>query len=219
MLSSSIAAMYEQLLPCDHCGCIPQVGRSVLSESPRSVSPDVAYSKDGSIVVSLDNERVRISCGSCGIGTDWAIVEDLDEISALNRCAEIWNRRLNRLPTTAGSVEELIEKEVGPLDTQLLLAAIANNTEDWEHRGPIFAKLALRISDAIATSRDFWPVTPVLSDAARYRKLMQLVSFTYIDDLPNLQFPTVPVNPDLNDLAFEIRVADAIDNLPDRDRW
>jgi len=126
---------------------------------------------------------------------------------------------VNRPPTTPGSLEELINKEVGPLDSQLVLSLIANNTEDWEQRGPTFAKLARRISDAIATSKDFWPVTPVLTDAARYRKLMQLVRFMYIDGIPHLHFPTIPANPELNDIAFEIRVADAIDNLPDRDRW
>jgi hypothetical protein len=153
------------------------------------------------------------------MGTESEQVEHLDEISALNRCAGIWNKRVDRTPTTPGSLEELIDKEVGPLDSQLVLSAIANNTEDWEGRGPTFAKLAQRISDAIAISRDFWPVTPVLTDAARYRKLMQLVRFVYIDEIPHLHFPTVPANPDLNELAFEVRVADAIDNLPDRERW
>jgi hypothetical protein len=113
-------------------------------------------------------------------------------------------------------LEDLIDKEGGPLDSQLVLSAIANNTEDWEGRGPTFAR---RVSDAITISRDFWPVTRVLSDAARYRKLMQRVRFIYIDELPHLYFPTIPVNPDLNDLAFEIPIADAIDDLPDHQRW
>jgi hypothetical protein len=48
---------------------------------------------------------------------------------------------------------------------------------------------------------------------------MQLVRIVYIDEQPHLTFPTIPANPELNDLAFEIRIADAIDSLPDRDRW
>jgi hypothetical protein len=194
---------------------MPQVGRSVMSADVTS-GIHRQPSKAGR---PRDEERVRIYCGSCGMGTDWVRVENLDELSALNRCAAVWNKRINRTPTTPGSLEELIDKEVGPLDSQYLLSLIANNTEDWPERGPVFARLALRISDAIATSRDFWPVTPVLTDASRYRKLMQQVRFVYVDGHPHLSFPTVPANPDLNDLAFEIRVADAVDNLPDRDRW
>jgi Restriction alleviation protein Lar len=207
--------MYEQLLPCDHCGGMPQVGRSVMSADITS-SPPRQPSK---AVRMRDQERVRIYCGSCGMGTEWDLVENLDELSSLNRCAAVWNKRINRTPTKTGSLEELIDKEVAPLDSHYLLSLIANNTGEWPERGPVFARLALRISDAIATSRDFWPVTPVLNDAARYRKLMQQVRFVYVDGLPLPNFPTVPANPDLNDLAFEIRVADAVDNLPDRDRW
>jgi hypothetical protein len=185
------------------------------------MSADAASSPHGQPQAdrTLDVEHVRIYCGSCGMGTEWDRVENLDEISSLNRCAAVWNRRLNRTPTKAGTLEDLINKEVGPLDSQYLLSLIANNTEEWPERGPVFARLALRISDAIAISRDFWPVTPVLNDAARYRKLMQQVRFVYVDGRPHLSFPTVPANPELNDLAFEIRVADAVDSLPDRDRW
>jgi hypothetical protein len=210
--------MYEQLLPCDHCGGVPHVGRSLVPAATFSSEHSDESSEESSHPPQSE-ERVRIYCGSCGMSTEWERVEHLDEMSALNRCAMIWNRRVDRTPTTSGSLEELINKEVGPLDSQLVLSAIANNTEDWEERGPTFAKLARRISDSIVTSRDFWPVTPVLTDAARYRKLMQMVRFVYIDGIPHLHFPTIPADPNLNDIAFEIRVADAIDNLPDRDRW
>jgi len=79
--------------------------------------------------------------------------------------------------------------------------------------------LAQRLSDAIETSRDIWPIDPTLKDAARYRKLAQLVKMVYVDDEPFVQFPCVPAKLEYREHAWEDRVAMCVDDLPDRDRW
>ncbi len=49
--------------------------------------------------------------------------------------------------------------------------------------------LAQKIVDGKITMRDFWPIDPVLIDAARYRTLRQLAKFVYTDGVASVQFP------------------------------
>ncbi|WP_408181981.1 hypothetical protein [Paraburkholderia dipogonis] len=90
-----------------------------------------------------------------------------DKHAALEKAGTIWNRRLNRPAATEGDLLDLVRKEVSPVDAPYSLDLLSRTDEDWEARGPIFAALAQKIIDGKITARDFWPVEPVLKDAAR----------------------------------------------------
>jgi len=150
--------------------------------------------------------------------TPWQTVDD-DKHAALERAGKIWNTRCDRPVATEGDVLDLIRKEISAIDAPFVLDLLSRTTEDWETRGPLFAMLAQKIVDSKITMRDYWPVDPVLIDAARYRKLAQLAKFVYLDTVASVQFPRIPATGGEDERSFEDRVAAAVDDLPDRNRW
>ncbi|MGF6537193.1 Lar family restriction alleviation protein [Paraburkholderia youngii] len=223
--------MYEQLYPCDHCG-----GRGTLGFSQRVVaetgSSPFDYGKYGRhagppvigdvmprpAFAPQTEKLVCIYCSDCGMSTPWLPVGK-DEKSAMTRCAHIWNRRLSRPKITEGDLRDLVEKELGASDSQMVIDMLARNDEDWETRGPLFAMLAQRLVDATVSTIDSWPIDPVLKDAARYRKLVQLAKWVDIDGERYVQFPKIPSPSEHDQCLFEDRIALAVDAMPDRDRW
>lgn len=224
--------MIEQLYPCDHCGGRPTLGYSqrVVAQIGESGFDYGRFGREAGPPVMGDTMRrplgapqterlVSIHCAGCGMQTQWEPVEGGDEKAAMARCAATWNRRLNRPDVTVGELRELIEKEIGACDTQILIDLLARSDGNWEERGPIFRMLAQRLVDATVVTIDSWPIDPVLKDAARYRKLVQLVKWLDIDDERYVSFPRIPTPREHANFLFEDRIAMAIDAMPDRDRW
>lgn len=223
--------MIEQLYPCDHCGGRPAVGRS-----QRVIEQDGCPSFDftpfgrnagppklGDVLprplsAPTTEKLVCIYCQGCGMSTQWEPEGD-DGNAALDRCARVWNSRLSRPKVTAGDLRDLVEKEVGAVDAQLILEMISRNDTDWTERGPVFAMLAQRVVDATVVTFDSWPIDPLLKDAGRYRKLIQLARWVDIDNDRYVQFPKIPTPPEHDNFLFEDRIALAVDAMPDRDRW
>ncbi|WP_335672012.1 hypothetical protein [Burkholderia sp. PAMC 26561] len=142
-----------------------------------------------------------------------------DRNAALDRAGVIWNTRFNRPAATKGDLLDLARKEISAVDIPYILDLLSRTTEDWETRGPIFGMLAQKVVDSKITMRDFWPVDPVLKDAARFRTLVQLAKFVYIDSIASVQFPRIPATGGDDDCSFETRIAAAVDDLPERSRW
>jgi hypothetical protein len=223
--------MIEQLYPCPHCGGRPKIGRSQRVVA-RIGEPGFDYSGFGkddgpprrgdtlprSLTGPQTEKLVSLYCSECEVTTDWEPVGD-DEKAALDRCAAIWNRRVDRRSTTTEDIQKLIEREVGACDVQYVLNLLANSNGNWAERGPIFAQLAQRLVDATVVTLETWPIDPVLNDAARYRKLVQLAKWVDIDGERHIQFPRIPTPREHNDMLFEDRIGAAIDAMPDRDRW
>ncbi|MFL9876488.1 Lar family restriction alleviation protein [Paraburkholderia megapolitana] len=224
--------MIEQLIPCEHCGGRPTIGCSqrVPEAFNEKSYPGSVFGRD--LGPPRPGDRLsrppeyppmeklrRIHCDDCGMSTPWVSVIDDDETTALDHCASIWNRRLRRTAATPGDFQHLIEREIGAADIPFVLDLLARTDSDWEERGPLFAKLARRLIEATVVTFDSWPIDPVLFDAARYRKLVQLAKWIDIDGERHVQFPRIPT-PDEHDLClFEDRIALAVDAMPDRDRW
>lgn len=152
------------------------------------------------------------------MSTQWEAVGD-DETAAKDRCAETWNRRLNRPAVTQNDLRNLIERELGACDAQLVLDMLSRANGDWPEIGPIFKMLAQRIVDATVVTFDTWPIAPVLDDSARYRKLVQLAKWIEVDGEEYVQFPKIHSPNEHRDFLFEDRIAVAVDAMPDRDRW
>jgi len=225
--------MYEQLIPCDHCGGRPTVGRS---QRLTSFLPDPTYdlTEWGRLAgpprigdrlprppeAPQTEHLVCIYCADCGMQTPWEAVEP-DERTAMNRVGELWNRRLNRPETEKNDLQRLVEREIGAPDIPAVLDLLSRTTGNWDEMGPIFAKIARRLIDATIVTFDGWPIDPVLNDAARYRKLVQLAKWIRIDGERYAEFPRIysPSGDGDDELLFEQRLAVAIDSLPDRDRW
>ncbi|WP_175773002.1 Lar family restriction alleviation protein [Paraburkholderia phenazinium] len=223
--------MIEQLYPCDHCG-----GRPTLGQSQRVVEQDGYPAFDftsfgrfsgppkiGDVLARplsapMTEKLVCIYCSGCGMSTPWEPIGD-NENAARDRVATIWNQRLNRPKVTAGDIRDLIERELGAVDAQLIIDMLARNDSDWAERGPIFSMLAQRIVDATVVTIDSWPIDPVLKDAARYRKLLQLARWVEIDGERYVQFPKIHSPREHQDMLFEDCIALAVDTMPDRNRW
>jgi Restriction alleviation protein Lar len=223
--------MIEQLYPCDHCG-----GRPTLGYSQRTIAPTVeAGVRYDRFVLGAEQpvmgdtmrrplgtppieQLVCIHCDGCGMQTPWEVVAR-DEKAAMGRCAAVWNTRLSRPPVTTGELRDLVEKEVGACDAQLIIDLLSRSDGDWDERGPVFKMLAQRVVDASVVTIESWPIDPVLKDAARYRKLVQLVKWLDIDGERFVSFPKIPTPREHANFLFEDRVAIAIDAMPDRNRW
>jgi hypothetical protein len=94
--------------------------------------------------------------------TPWVAVKNGDEHAAMTECAMIWNKRLSRPPVATGDLRDLVEKELGACDSQVVIDLLARNDSEWEERGPIFKILAQRLVDASVVTIDSWPIDPVL---------------------------------------------------------
>ena len=223
--------MYEQLIPCDHCGGRPTVGRSqrVTSEMSNPGYDHTRWGRFGGPPRIGDTMMrppeapktepvVCIYCAECGMQTPWEPCAD-DDIAARNTVAELWNRRLNRPEAAKSDLQRLVEREVGTTDIPAVLDLLSRTQGNWEEMGPMFAMLARRLVDATVVTFDSWPIDPVLNDAARYRKLVQLTKWVDIDGERYVQFPKVYTHPEDRDRLFEDAIASAVDSLPDRDRW
>lgn len=223
--------MIEQLYPCEHCGGRPTVGRSqrlVECDENRRFDfsqfgrfggpPNIGDVLPRPPEAPLTEPLVCIYCTGCGMSTQWETIGD-DEAAAKDRCAETWNRRLNRPKATDEDLRRLIERELGACDTQLVLDMLSRVEGDWNEIGPIFKMLAQRIVDATVVTFDTWPIAPVLEDAARYRKLVQLAKWIEVDGQDYVQFPKIHSPNEHRDFLFEDRIAIAVDAMPDRDRW
>lgn len=223
--------MIEELVPCDHCGGTPRIGRSQRVVA-RLGEPNFDYSvfggdsgppRDGDMMARppgapQTEHIVSIHCSDCGMSTPWEPT-GRDEFAALTRCGIVWNRRLNRPETTFEDIRSLINREIGAPDAPFVLSLLARSNRDWEERGPLLAALAQRVIDATAVCRDYWPINPTLEDAARFRKLTQLANFITVAGHPTIHFPPIISPLEHRDMVFEDRIAAAVDALPDRERW
>jgi len=142
-----------------------------------------------------------------------------DQHAALDQAGVIWNTRLNRPTATKGDILALARKEISAVDVPYIIDVLSRTTEEWEERGPLLAMLAQKVVDSKITMRDFWPIDRVLIDSARYRKLVQLAEFVYIDGVESIQFPRIPATGGEEERSFEDQIASAVDDLPDRCRW
>lgn len=224
--------MTDELFPCAHCG-----GNWCFGWSQRVIGrpsrPQLDLSKWGTgagralIMGDIEprppedpptEQVVCIACEECGMQTPWEPVGN-DKNAALDRAGIIWNTRFNRPAATKGDLLDLSRKEISAVDIPYILDLLARTTEDWDTRGPIFAMLAQKVVDSKITMRDFWPVDPVIKDAARFRTLVQLAKFVYIDGIASVQFPRIPATGGDDDCSFETRISAAVDDLPERSRW
>lgn len=224
--------MTDELFPCAHCG-----GNWAFGWSQRVIGrpskPKFDFSQIGTgagraLIMGDTASRPPedpptenvccIVCEDCGMQTPWIPIGD-NKNAALDKAGEIWNQRLNRPAATDGDLLDLIRKEITPVDAPYVLDLLARTTDGWEKRGPVFAMLAQKIVDGKITMRDFWPIDPVLIDAARYRTLQQLAKFVYIDGVASVQFPRIPATGGEEERSFEDRVGAAVDDLPERSRW
>lgn len=223
--------MIEQLYPCDHCGGRPTFGYSqrVVAQIGDSAFDYSRFGRDAGPPILGDTMRrplgvpqterlVCIHCAGCGIQTQWE-ADGGDEKAAMMRCALVWNQRLNRPKVTPGDLRDLVEKELGACDSQFILDLLARSEGEWEEIGPIFKMLAQRLVDASVVTIDSWPIDPVLMDAARYRKLVQLAKWLDIDGGRYVSFPKIPTPREHANCLFEDRIAFAVDAMPDRNRW
>jgi hypothetical protein len=214
--------MIERLYPCPCCGGAPQVGhghRVVEAEEFPGGTKELRPYPLRLVTPPVTQSLINIHCEKCLLSTPWLEIGS-DESEILDMAGRQWNSRVDRVPVHPGTVEDLIEQVVGAEDISLLLALLAKNDGDWEQRGPILSAFAQRVIDATIVTREWWPITPTLEDADRYRKLISLGTVRVIPfDGEGLSFPEIKPSADTRGFALEVRAADAIDHLPERNRW
>jgi hypothetical protein len=221
--------MTDELFPCDHCGGKWAFGfshrllkrpsapaRDYLTSEP-SFAPEMNDLEARSLFAIPQEQVCCIYCEECGMQTPWFAIGN-DRHAALNKAGEVWNARTRRPKAKEGDLLKLVRKEISAMDAAYLITLLSRNEEDWEKRGPIFGMIAKKIVDSKITLSDFWPVEPVLNDAARYRKLQQMAKRIYIDGIASIQFPRIPATGG-DEGCFENSVNLAVDDLPDRNRW
>ena len=186
--------MLDELLPCANC--------------------------DGQPHFEFDDDlkMVRLHCTVCLMTTE-KLPCSPDRNSALTQLTTAWNQRPNRVPTTAGSIQELINKEIHAVDSAMVLEMVARNQEDWETRGPLLGELAAKCIDSSLAYSDYWPIDAVIHDAARFRKLLHRARFYVVDGKRTLRFEPIEAVETDGPMPFEALASLSIDELPDRDRW
>jgi hypothetical protein len=215
--------MFEQLYPCPCCRGVPKIGRSTKEVEDENALKQPRAHPLRLVKTPVVERYACIMCSKCGLSTKWVLVDEANENAAYDECGRLWNTRADRLPVKQKSLEDLIQKEVNIKDIPYILALLARNDGEWEERGPILAQLAQRVLDAKVVTRKWWPINPTLEDASRYRKLMGNSTVERDDEgqgPSRIVFPSVPLSEEFgDDVPYDKIISQAIDALPDRERW
>ncbi|MFC4519566.1 hypothetical protein [Cupriavidus pinatubonensis] len=149
-----------------------------------------------------------------------------DRDAAFPRLSAIWNSRVDLRPADQEAISMVARRALTSSDIPYFLNLLASTTSDWETNGPMFAAMAAALAQPGYEFKHVGPPETVLSQAARYQKLLQRAKIIHIDGAPMVRFEHVPAlaaevaeerlaDQDWPLLDMEEFIGKAIDSLPD----
>lgn len=102
----------------------------------------------------------------------------------------LWNSRVEYRRADQEAISMTARRVLTSSDIPYFLNLLAATTSDWETMGPKFAAMAAALAQPGEENVD--PPEAVLSQAARYQKLLERAKIIHIDGAPMVQFEPVP---------------------------
>ncbi|WP_439673102.1 Restriction alleviation protein Lar (plasmid) [Cupriavidus necator] len=181
---------------------------------------------DGAPTYVAGRLQAVIVCEECGISTPPVENDPKDRDAAFPRLSAIWNSRVDLRPADTEAISMVARRALTSPDIPYFLSLLASTTGDWETNGPKFAAMAAALAQPGYEFKHVGPPETVLSQAARYQKLLQRARIIHIDGAPMVRFEHVPAlaaevaeealaDQDWPLLDKEEFIGKAIDSLPD----
>ncbi|MBP0624758.1 Lar family restriction alleviation protein [Cupriavidus consociatus] len=146
---------------------------------------------DGAPTYIAGRLQAVIVCEECGISTP-PVTMDADKNTAFTRLSAIWNSRIEHRPADQEAVSMMSRRALTSSDIPYFLNLLAATTSDWETVGPKFAAMAAALAQPGYDFKHVDPPETVVSQAARYQKLLQRAKIIYVDGAPMVRFEPVP---------------------------
>ncbi|QEZ48840.1 hypothetical protein D2917_31715 (plasmid) [Cupriavidus oxalaticus] len=181
---------------------------------------------DGAPTYVAGRLQAVIVCEECGMSTPPVESDPKDRDAAFPRLSAIWNSRVDLRPADQEAISMVARRALTSSDIPYFLNLLASTTSDWETNGPMFAAMAAALAQPGYEFKHVGPPETVLSQAARYQKLLQRAKIIHIDGAPMVRFEHVPAlaaevaeerlaDQDWPLLDMEEFIGKAIDSLPD----
>lgn len=181
---------------------------------------------DGAPTYVAGRLQAVIACDECGISTPPVEGDPRNRDATFPQLSAIWNSRVDLRPADKEAISMMARRALTSSDIPYFLNLLASTTSDWETNGPMFAAMAAALAQPCYESKHVGPPETVLSQAARYQKLLQRAKIIHIDGAPMVRFEHVPAlaaevaeeglaDQDWPLLDMEEFVGKAIDSLPD----
>ncbi len=149
---------------------------------------------------------------------------DTDTVFA--QLSAIWNNRVEHRPADQQAIAMTARRALTASDIPYFLNLVASTSTDWEENGPKFAAMAAALAEPGYEFKHVDPPETVVSQAARYQKLLKRAKIIYIDGAPMVRFDHVPAmcaeiaEESLVDKVWPLLdlqefIGKAIDGLPD----
>lgn len=147
---------------------------------------------DGAPLFIAGRLQAMIVCEECGISTPPINVDRSGKEAAFTQLSAIWNSRVEHRPADASTIALTARRALTTSDIPYFLNLIASTTTDWETNGPTFAAMAAALSQPGYEFKHVDPPETVMSQAARYQKLLKRAKIIYVDGAPMVRFEPVP---------------------------
>ncbi|WP_241227857.1 hypothetical protein [Cupriavidus sp. HMR-1] len=111
---------------------------------------------------------------------------------AFPQLSAIWNNRVEHRPADEQAISMTARRALTVSDIPYFLNLVASTTTDWEANGPKFAAMAAALAQPGYEFKHVDPPETVVSQSARYQKLLKRAKIIYIDGAPMVRFEPVP---------------------------
>nr|WP_237380898.1 hypothetical protein [Cupriavidus sp. SW-Y-13] len=146
--------------------------------------------------------------------------------AVFSQLSAIWNNRVEHREADADAISMNARRALTTSDLPYFLNLLASTSTDWETKGPMFAAMAAALAQPGYEFKHVDPPETVISQAARYQKLLKRAKIIYIDGAPMIRFDHVPAlcaeiaeeslaDKDWPLLDLHEFIGKAIDGLPD----
>lgn len=147
---------------------------------------------DGAPLYIAGRLQAVIVCEECGMSTPPIQLDGASKDAAFTQLSAIWNNRVEHRPADEQAISMTARRALTVSDIPYFLNLVASTTTDWEANGPKIAAMAAALAQPGYEFKHVDPPETVVSQSARYQKLLKRAKIIYIDGAPMVRFEPVP---------------------------
>lgn len=115
-----------------------------------------------------------------------------EESSTFARLCALWNNRVEHRPADKEAISMAARRALTSSDIPYFLNLVAATISDWDTLGPKFSAMAAALAQPGYEVSHVAPPETVVSQAARYQKLLKRAKIIHVDGAPMVRFEPVP---------------------------
>lgn len=147
---------------------------------------------DGAPLYIAGRLQAVIVCEECSMSTPPIQLDGANKDAAFPQLSAVWNNRVEHWPADEQAISMTARRALTVSDIPYFLNLIASTTTDWEANGPKFAAMAAALAQPGYEFKHVDPPETVVSQSARYQKLLKRAKIIYVDGAPMVRFEPVP---------------------------